>query len=91
MGRQKLTQTAQKFLSLLENGHLDWNYKNKNIRSSILPETLNSASYVQFLAENLPDFPEEILLLNRSKIIFQQDAAGPRQNCYKFFKPAISH
>jgi len=33
----------------------------------ILPETLNGAAYVQFLAENLP---EKVPLLNRNKIIF---------------------
>lgn len=43
----------------------------------ILPERLNGASYVEFLAENLPHFLEEIPLLNRNKILFQQDGAGP--------------
>jgi len=43
----------------------------------ILPEMLNVASYIQFLAENLPDFLEEVTLLNRNKTIFQQDGAGP--------------
>ncbi|KAL6268079.1 hypothetical protein P5V15_001168 [Pogonomyrmex californicus] len=38
---------------------------------------LNSVSYLEFLSENLPDFLEEIPLLNRNKIIFQQDGAGP--------------
>ena len=43
----------------------------------ILPERLTGASYTEFLAENLPDFLEEIPLFNRNKIIFQQDGAGP--------------
>jgi len=43
----------------------------------ILPETLNGASYLEFLAENLPDFLEEIPLLDRNRLIFQQDGAGP--------------
>jgi len=34
----------------------------------ILPETLNGASYLEFLAENLPDILEEILLLDRNRI-----------------------
>jgi len=43
----------------------------------ILPETLNDASYLEFLAENLPEFLEEIPLFDRNRIIFQQDGAGP--------------
>ncbi|RLU25143.1 hypothetical protein DMN91_003235 [Ooceraea biroi] len=43
----------------------------------ILPETLNGASYMEFLMENLPDFLEEVPLINRNKIVFQQDGAGP--------------
>jgi len=43
----------------------------------ILPETLNGASYLEFLAENLPEFLEEIPLFDRNRIIFQQDSAGP--------------
>jgi len=43
----------------------------------ILPETLNGASYLEFLAENLSDFLEEIPLLDRNLIIFQQDGVGP--------------
>lgn len=43
----------------------------------ILPERLNGASYLQFLAENLPHFLEDVPLLNRNRIIFQQDGAGP--------------
>lgn len=43
----------------------------------ILPEILNGASYMEFLAENPPDFLEEVPLLERNKIIFQQDGAGP--------------
>jgi len=43
----------------------------------ILPEILNGASYKNFLAENTPDFLEEIPLAERNKIIFQQDSAGP--------------
>jgi len=37
----------------------------------ILLERLNGASYVQFLTENLPDFLEDVPLLDRNKIIFQ--------------------
>ncbi|EZA56082.1 hypothetical protein X777_03192 [Ooceraea biroi] len=40
-------------------------------------ETLNGASYMEFLMENLPDFLEEVPLINRNKIVFQQDGAGP--------------
>ena len=43
----------------------------------ILPERLNDASYVQFLTENLPNFLEDVPLLDRNKIIFQQNGAGP--------------
>jgi len=43
----------------------------------ILSETLNGASYLEFLAENLPEFLEEIPLFDRNRIIFQQDGAGP--------------
>jgi len=43
----------------------------------ILPETLNGVSYLEFLAENLPDFLEEVPLLDRNRIIFQQDGTGP--------------
>lgn len=32
---------------------------------------------MEFLAENLPEFLEEVPLLERNKIIFQQDGAGP--------------
>ena len=35
----------------------------------ILPERLTGASYTEFLAENLPDFLEEIPLINRNKIM----------------------
>jgi len=47
------------------------------ILGPILPEILNGASYLEFLAENLPDFLEEIQLLDRNRITFQQDGAGP--------------
>jgi len=48
----------------------------------ILPEILNGASYKNFLAENIPDFLEEIPLAERNKIIFQQDGAGSQcQSC----------
>jgi hypothetical protein len=43
----------------------------------ILPEILNGASYKNMLAENIPDFLEEIPLAERNRIIFQQDGAGP--------------
>jgi len=49
---------------------------NTNIMSPIiLSEILNSASYKNFLAENIPDFLEKIPLAERNKIIFQQDGA----------------
>ncbi|KYN18868.1 hypothetical protein ALC57_08811 [Trachymyrmex cornetzi] len=48
----------------------------KILGSVILPERLNGASYVQFLTENLPDFLEDVSLLDRNKIIFQQDGVG---------------
>jgi len=43
----------------------------------ILPDILNGASYLEFLATNIPDFLEEVPLADRNKIIFQQDGAGP--------------
>ena len=42
----------------------------------ILPDILNSETYLEFLRDNLPDFLEEISLFERNKIIFQQDGAG---------------
>jgi len=47
----------------------------KILGAVILP--LNGASYLKFLTENLPDFLEKISLLDRNRIIFQQDSAGP--------------
>ena len=35
----------------------------------ILPERLTGAPYTEFLSENLPDFLEEIPLINRNKIM----------------------
>lgn len=43
----------------------------------ILPDILNGATYLDFLRESLPDFLEEVPLLERKKVIFQQDGAGP--------------
>lgn len=43
----------------------------------ILPEILNGASYAEFLADNMPEFLEEIPLADRGRIVFQQDGAGP--------------
>ncbi|XP_011687036.1 PREDICTED: uncharacterized protein LOC105449477 [Wasmannia auropunctata] len=43
----------------------------------ILPDTLNSVSYLEFLQENLPDFLEQVPLERRNQILFQQDGAGP--------------
>lgn len=43
----------------------------------ILPDILTGATYVELLRENLPDFLEEVPLLERNKIVFQQDGAGP--------------
>ncbi|EFN66426.1 hypothetical protein EAG_01870, partial [Camponotus floridanus] len=43
----------------------------------ILPDILTSAAYIDLLKNDLPDFLEEVPLLDRNKIIFQQDGAGP--------------
>ncbi|KYN09502.1 hypothetical protein ALC57_18370 [Trachymyrmex cornetzi] len=43
----------------------------------ILPNILNGVAYKEFLAENLPNFLEEVPLAERNRIIFQQDGAGP--------------
>lgn len=43
----------------------------------ILPHILTGAAYKEFLRDNLPEFLEEVPLLQRNKIIFQQDGAGP--------------
>ncbi|XP_026829624.1 uncharacterized protein LOC113562960 [Ooceraea biroi] len=44
----------------------------------ILPQqTLTGQTYVELLRENFPDFLEDVPLLERNKIIFQQDGAGP--------------
>ncbi|EZA47252.1 hypothetical protein X777_16558, partial [Ooceraea biroi] len=43
----------------------------------ILPDILTAATYVELLSDNLPEFLEEVPLYERSKIIFQQDGAGP--------------
>ncbi|KAG5318827.1 GRM protein, partial [Pseudoatta argentina] len=42
----------------------------------ILPDILNSETYLEFLRD-LPDFLEEIPLFERSKIVFQQNSAAP--------------
>ena len=44
--------------------------------SVYLPDILNSANYVEFLQNTLPEFLEEIPLLERNNIVFQQDGAG---------------
>jgi len=42
------------------------------ILGPVIPlERLNGALYVKFLVENLPDFLEDVPLLDRNKIIFQ--------------------
>ncbi|KYM96051.1 hypothetical protein ALC62_13301 [Cyphomyrmex costatus] len=54
----------------------------------ILPKTLNGALYMQFLTENLPDFLEDVLLLNRNKTIFQQSLVAqkiPGSQSIRFF------
>ena len=59
----------------------------------ILPDILNSETYLEFLRDNLPEFLEEIPLFERSKIVFQQDGAGPhnaRIVMDYFIKSAIS-
>jgi len=43
----------------------------------VLPDVLTGERYVELLRENLPDFLEEVPLLERNKIVFQQDGAGP--------------
>lgn len=43
----------------------------------ILPDTLTGASYLEILADNLPEFLEDIPLAERQNIVFQQDGAGP--------------
>lgn len=43
----------------------------------VLPDILNGERYMELLRENLPDFLEEMPLLERNKIVFQQDGAGP--------------
>jgi len=43
----------------------------------VLPDILTGERYVELLRENLPDFLEEVPLLERNKIVFQQDGAGP--------------
>ncbi|EZA48008.1 hypothetical protein X777_14480 [Ooceraea biroi] len=44
----------------------------------ILPQqTLTGQTYVELRRENFPDFLEDVPLLERNKIIFQQDGAGP--------------
>jgi len=43
----------------------------------VLPDILTGQTYVDFLRENLPKFLEEVPLLERNKIVFQQDDAGP--------------
>jgi len=43
----------------------------------VLPDILTGATYVDFLRNDLPEFLEEVPLLERNKIIFQQDGAGP--------------
>lgn len=43
----------------------------------ILPDILTGAAYLEMLRDNLPEFLEDVPLLERNKIIFQQDGAGP--------------
>jgi len=43
----------------------------------VLPDILTGQTYVDFLRENLPEFLEEVPLLERNKIVFQQHGAGP--------------
>lgn len=43
----------------------------------VLPDILTGQTYVELLRDNLPDFLEEVPLLERNKIVFQQDGAGP--------------
>ncbi|KYN00147.1 hypothetical protein ALC62_09081 [Cyphomyrmex costatus] len=42
----------------------------------VLPDILNGERYLELLRENLPKFLEEVPLLYRNKIVFQQDGAG---------------
>jgi len=43
----------------------------------VLPDILTRATYIELLKNNLLEFLEEVPLLERNKIIFQQDGAGP--------------
>ncbi|EFN68937.1 hypothetical protein EAG_02675, partial [Camponotus floridanus] len=43
----------------------------------ILPDILTGQTYVEFLRDNLPEFLKEIPLLDRNKLVSQQDGAGP--------------
>ncbi|KAL6416511.1 hypothetical protein ACFW04_011756 [Cataglyphis niger] len=43
----------------------------------ILPDIFTSQIYIEILKDNLPDFLEEVPLLERNEIIFQQDGARP--------------
>jgi len=45
--------------------------------TNILDPIILPGAYKNFLAENIPDFLEEIPLAERNKIIFQQDSAEP--------------
>ena len=41
-----------------------------------LPDILTGERYVQLLTDYLPDFLEDVPLLEKNKIVFQQDGAG---------------
>jgi len=43
----------------------------------VVPDILTGTTYVDFLRNDLSEFLEEVLLLERNKIVFQQDGAGP--------------
>jgi hypothetical protein len=50
---------------------------NQMLDPVVLPDILTGVRYVQLLTDNLPNFLEDVPLLERNKIVFQQDSAGP--------------
>ncbi|KAL6419711.1 hypothetical protein ACFW04_013675 [Cataglyphis niger] len=54
-----------------------WARINQIFGPVILPDILTSQTYVELLKNNLLDSLEEVPLIERNKIIFQQDDAGP--------------
>ena len=73
----KIPDAKQKLPNSLEDEYLGRIMGTQILGPVILPDILNSETYLEFLRDNLPDFLEEIPLFERSKIVFQQDGAGP--------------